>query len=74
MSASGDNSIGRRPDGSIDIEHYVALAQRARASEARALRSSVRSAVRGLLRRPSQARRAVRAAEAPAIAVQVDQQ
>jgi hypothetical protein len=38
------DSAQRRPDGSIDIEHYVAAAHRARVEEARALRGALLAA------------------------------
>ncbi len=45
------DSAQRRPDGSIDIEHYVATAHRARAEEARALRGALLAAWRERVRR-----------------------
>jgi hypothetical protein len=45
------DSAQRRPDGSIDIEHYVAAAHRARVEEARALRGALLAAWRERVRK-----------------------
>ena len=37
MTTFDDDPVRRRPDGSIDIQHYVAEARRARSDEAKVL-------------------------------------
>jgi hypothetical protein len=48
MSNPSDNSVRRQLDGSIDIKHYVAVAQHTRAEVAWALRNTVRCALEDL--------------------------
>ena len=51
MTTTDDSPVRRRPDGSIDIGHYVAVAHRARSAEAKALRQTFQAALRELARK-----------------------
>jgi hypothetical protein len=59
MRSATQGSVRRRPDGSLDVAHYVAVAHRDRADESRAIRAALCAALQHLLLRcnPSRAER-----------------